>query len=80
MAAAAITMIDDPTDPDSFGAGPYDGEGLAARANALIVDGVLQRTQGLTELIRVIEDGDRVVHGLGGAFVDLFEVSDTLNS
>ncbi len=42
VAAATVTMIDDPTDPASFGAASHDGEGLAARVNPLIVDGVLQ--------------------------------------
>ena len=42
IAASGITMTDDPTDPDSYGATPHDGEGLAARVNPLVADGVLQ--------------------------------------
>lgn len=37
-----LTLVDDPTDPRSFGADPFDGEGLATRRNQLVVDGVLQ--------------------------------------
>ena len=42
VADAGVTMTDDPTDPESLGATVHDGEGLAARVNPLIVDGVLQ--------------------------------------
>lgn len=42
IAAAGVTITDDPTDPDSYGATPHDGEGLAARANHLVTAGVLQ--------------------------------------
>ena len=42
IAASGITMTDDPTDPESYGATPHDGEGLAARKNALVAGGVLQ--------------------------------------
>ena len=42
IAAAALSMVDDPTRAESLGANSYDGEGLACRANALISGGVLQ--------------------------------------
>ena len=38
----ALTLVDDPTDPDAYGAANYDAEGLACRRNVLIRDGVLQ--------------------------------------
>ncbi|MFN3218324.1 MAG: TldD/PmbA family protein [Acidimicrobiales bacterium] len=41
IAAPLLTMICDPTDPDSYGARRFDGEGLAARRNDLIIDGEL---------------------------------------
>ncbi len=41
IATPALTVIDDPTDPESFGADSFDGEGLACRPNPLIVDGKL---------------------------------------
>jgi PmbA protein len=41
VASTALTLVDDPTEPASFGADPYDGEGLASRRTALVEDGVL---------------------------------------
>jgi PmbA protein len=43
VAAPALTLIDDPTDPEAFGATPFDAEGLATRRNVLISDGVLRQ-------------------------------------
>jgi PmbA protein len=37
-----LTLVDDPTDPRSLGADPFDGEGLATRRNVLVAGGVLQ--------------------------------------
>jgi PmbA protein len=43
VSSALLTLIDDPTDPDAYGATAYDAEGLATRRNSLIENGVLQR-------------------------------------
>ncbi len=40
--AAGLTVVDDPTDAASLGAGAYDGEGLACRPTPLLEDGVLR--------------------------------------
>ncbi|CAN5481863.1 TldD/PmbA family protein [soil metagenome] len=40
--AGGLTLVDDPTDARSLGAGVWDGEGLACRRNVLLADGVLQ--------------------------------------
>ena len=32
IAAPAVTIVDDPTNPDAFGASPVDGEGVPTRA------------------------------------------------
>jgi PmbA protein len=40
--AAGLTLVDDPTDAASLGAGAYDGEGLACRPTPLLQDGVLR--------------------------------------
>lgn len=42
IASPRLTLVDDPTNPQSMGADTHDGEGLACRPNTLIVDGVLQ--------------------------------------
>ena len=41
VATGGVTLVDDPTDARAFGATSHDGEGLAARRNVLIADGVL---------------------------------------
>jgi PmbA protein len=41
VAAVHFTLTDDPTNPDAFGAAPYDSEGLATRRTALVENGVL---------------------------------------
>ncbi len=43
VAASALTLVDDPTDTDAFGAVAYDAEGLATRRNVLIGEGVLRQ-------------------------------------
>jgi PmbA protein len=42
IASPLLTFVDDPTDIRSLGAEIHDGEGLACRRNALVIDGVLQ--------------------------------------
>jgi PmbA protein len=41
VAAPAVTLVDDPTVAEAYGASPYDAEGLATRRNVLISNGVL---------------------------------------
>jgi PmbA protein len=43
VAASSVTMIDDPTNPQAYTATDVDGEGLAARRNVLIDNGVLRQ-------------------------------------
>lgn len=42
VAAPALTLVDDPTDPRSLAADTHDGEGLACRRNGLVEGGVLR--------------------------------------
>ena len=42
VAAGAVSLVEDPTNPDAYGASAYDAEGLACRPVVLISDGVLQ--------------------------------------
>jgi PmbA protein len=43
VSVSDLTLVDDPTDPDAYGATQFDAEGLATRRNLLIDGGVLQR-------------------------------------
>ena len=43
VAAAGVTLVDDPTNPLAFTATDVDGEGLAARRNVLLENGVLRQ-------------------------------------
>ena len=43
VASDRVTLVDDPTDEESFGASPTDGEGLASRRNVLIDGGKLEK-------------------------------------
>jgi PmbA protein len=42
IAASVVDLSDDPTDPSSLGASPFDGEGLATRPVPLVSGGVLR--------------------------------------
>lgn len=41
VASKVVTLVDDPTNPNAFGASIYDAEGYASRKTTLISDGVL---------------------------------------
>ena len=43
VGSAAVTLVDDPTNSEAYGATPYDSEGLATRRNVLFTNGVLKR-------------------------------------
>ena len=43
VAAPGVTLVDDPTLADAFGAATHDGEGVPTRRIELIADGVLRR-------------------------------------
>ena len=42
VAAGMLTLVDDPTDPEAYGAANVDAEGLSCRRNSLIEDGMLR--------------------------------------
>jgi PmbA protein len=43
VAVSTLTLVDDPTDMDAYGAGRFDAEGLATRRNVLIESGALRQ-------------------------------------
>ena len=74
IAAAAITLVDDPTDPAAFGASVADGEGLATRRNVLIDGGRLEmfvhnatsaRRAGTSSTGSAVRRGFKGVPGVG---------------
>ncbi|HEY2301695.1 MAG TPA: TldD/PmbA family protein [Acidimicrobiales bacterium] len=42
VSVPTLTLVDDPTDPDAYGAARYDAEGLACRRTVLIDEGTLR--------------------------------------
>ncbi len=43
VSVPGFTLVDDPTDPEAYGAARYDAEGLASRRNVVISEGTLDR-------------------------------------
>lgn len=80
VAVAGFDLIDDPTDPDAFGAAVHDAEGLATRRNVLISDGVLQmflyntesaRRAGTTSTASAVRAGYKSPPGTGARALTL---------
>ncbi|MCX7621773.1 MAG: TldD/PmbA family protein [Acidimicrobiales bacterium] len=80
VAAACITLIDDPTNPEAFTATDVDGEGLACRRNVLIEGGVLRmfvhnaytaRRMGTTSTGSAVRGSYKMTPGVGTQAVTL---------
>ena len=74
VANPLFTLVDDPTNPAAYTATDIDGEGLAARRNVLIRDGVLQgfvhssysaRRAGTTSTGNAVRGGFKGTPGVG---------------
>ena len=74
IAVGGLTVVDDPTNPDSYGASRYDGEGLASRRNVLVEGGVLRsylhnsytaRRSGIASTANAVRGGYRSTPGVG---------------
>jgi PmbA protein len=74
VASPLFTLVDDPTNPLAYTATDLDGEGLAARRNNLIQDGVLQgfvhnsysaRRAGTTSTGNAVRGGFKGTPGVG---------------
>jgi PmbA protein len=80
VAVPFLTLVDDPTDADAYGAARYDAEGLATRRNVLIEDGVLRRflhnsytgrRSGLASTANAVRGGYRTAPGVGSRALTL---------
>ncbi|MDP8992886.1 MAG: TldD/PmbA family protein [Actinomycetota bacterium] len=74
VAAPLLSLGDDPTNPDAYGAAAYDAEGLACRHNVLVGDGVLQgflyntyagRRAGVASTASAVRGGYKSAPGVG---------------
>lgn len=74
VAARSLTLVEDPTNPDAFGASAYDAEGLACRRNVLISGGTLLgfvyntyagRRAGTTSTGSAVRGGFKSAPGVG---------------
>jgi PmbA protein len=80
VAVPLLTLIDDPTNPEAFGAHRFDGEGLAARRNVLIDNGVVRqfaqnsytgRRSGLASTGNAVRGGFKSTPGVGSRALSL---------
>ena len=70
VADARITLVDDPTNPLAYTATDIDGEGLAARRNVLIEDGVLKKfvhSSYSARRLKTVSTGNAVRGGFAGS-------------
>jgi PmbA protein len=75
-----LTLVDDPTDPDAYGAALFDAEGLATRRTTLIQDGTLRaflyntqtaRRAGTTSTASAVRAGFKSAPGTGARALTL---------
>jgi PmbA protein len=80
VAAPTLTLVDDPTDTEAYGAGRYDAEGLATRRNVLLDGGVLAgflhnsytgRRSGRASTGSAVRGGYRGTPGVGSRALSL---------
>ena len=80
VAVPALSLVDDPTNPDAYGAAAYDSEGLACRRNALVSEGRLQgflyntyagRRAGVASTASAVRGGFKSPPGVGSRALSL---------
>jgi PmbA protein len=70
VADARVTLVDDPTNPLAYTATDIDGEGLAARRNVLIENGVLKKfvhSSYSARRLKTVSTGNAVRGGFAGS-------------
>jgi PmbA protein len=80
VSVPTLTLVDDPTDPDAYGASHYDAEGLACRRTVLIDGGTLQgflyntyagRRAGTASTASAVRSGFKSGPGVGARAVGI---------
>jgi len=80
VAASSVTLVDDPTVPDAFGAATHDAEGVPVRRNELVVDGTLRgflhnthsaRRSGVATTAAAVRAGYKSPPGVGARALHL---------
>ena len=89
VAVPSVTLVDDPTMPEAYGATPFDSEGLASRRNVLFDKGVLHaflhntytgRRAGTGSTGSAVRGGFKTTPGVGARALFLEPGSGTLDS
>ena len=80
VASPLLTLVDDPTNPEAYGASPFDAEGLATRRNLLLDAGVVRtflqntytgRRSGVPSTANAIRGGFKSTPGVGSRALSL---------
>lgn len=88
VAAPAVTLVDDPTVADAYGAAPFDAEGLATRRTVLVERGVLAaflhnsytgRRSGAGSTASAVRAGFKSTPGVGARALSLVPGEGTLD-
>ncbi len=86
VSVPGFTLVDDPTDPDAYGATLFDAEGLATRRNVLVDDGTLRmylyntyaaRRAGTTSTASAVRAGFKSAPGTGPRALSLVPGHET---
>jgi PmbA protein len=80
VASPLLTLVDDPTNPEAYGASPFDAEGLASRGNVLLDAGVVRtflhntytgRRSGVPSTANAVRGGFKSTPGVGSRALSL---------
>ena len=80
VASSLLTLVDDPTNPEAYGASQFDAEGLASRRNVLLDGGVVRtflqntytgRRSGVPSTANAVRGGFKSTPGVGSRALSL---------